>query len=248
MTGLASPTWRGYRSHPGRAGAINGDSDTASTFDGTHDGEAGSTTTDRRAQHLHRWRRGSTPPRPAAARSSASAIALAGNSGSYDRHDLHGQRRPPHLRRLQQRYPTRSAPAGTYNDGQWHQVVGTLSRRGHGPLRRRQEGRQQPGHHRRPAVHGYWRIGGDNLAAGRRSPAATTSPAPSTTSRSTRPRCRSRRCRSTSSTAAGTLNIQPAPTDTYGKAVYADNPDLYWRLDDAGGPTANDAYAQRRRR
>ena len=42
-------------------------------------------------------------------------------------------------------------------------------------------------------------------------------------------------------TAAGyTLPIQPGSNTPYAKAVIADGPSLYWRLDEASGTTAND--------
>ena len=37
-----------------------------------------------------------------------------------------------------------------------------------------------------------------------------------------------------------TVDLPPKPTDPYGKAVYANNPDLYWRLGESGGTTAKD--------
>ena len=37
-----------------------------------------------------------------------------------------------------------------------------------------------------------------------------------------------------------TLNVQPAPTDAYGQAVYASSPDIYWRLDETSGTKALD--------
>ena len=45
------------------------------------------------------------------------------------------------------------------------------------------------------------------------------------------------------STATATVNVvlpPPAPTDSYGAAVYAANPELYWRLDETSGTTAAD--------
>jgi PKD repeat protein len=40
-----------------------------------------------------------------------------------------------------------------------------------------------------------------------------------------------------------TVTVQAPPADAYGQAVIADNPTLYWRLNDASGPTAADATA-----
>ncbi len=37
------------------------------------------------------------------------------------------------------------------------------------------------------------------------------------------------------------MAVPPRPTDAYGQTVYDENPDLYWRLNEAAGPTAQDA-------
>ncbi len=115
-----------------------------------------------------------------------------------------------------------SAP---YNDGQWHHVVAT-PRRSNGMtlyvdgLRRSDTDADvtsgQP-------YSGYWRIGGDNLVAGRTSPPATSCRARSTTSRCLPDGAAASRCSSTTPTSGRTLDIPPAPTDAYGKAVYGDN-------------------------
>jgi large repetitive protein len=42
-------------------------------------------------------------------------------------------------------------------------------------------------------------------------------------------------------TAGGTITVTPRPTDSYGGAVYDDDPDLYWRLGESSGTVAADS-------
>ena len=88
---------------------------------------------------------------------------------------------------------------------------------------------------------GYWRVGGDGLA---KWPAAPTSnylngtlddvavyPTALTVTQIDQHYTLSGRART----------LPPAPSDLLGSTVANDNPDLYWRLDDASGTTAADA-------
>jgi PKD repeat protein len=87
---------------------------------------------------------------------------------------------------------------------------------------------------------GYWRLGGDNLNGWPAQPtsnnfAGTIDDAaiyPTALSLS--------QVQKHYIDSGRTLNIPQPPTDSYGKAVYADNPDLYWRLDEASGTIAHD--------
>ena len=82
---------------------------------------------------------------------------------------------------------------------------------------------------------GYWRIGGDNLNGWPNQPASNyfsgaiddvaVYPTRAVASR------RSGALRGTGRSTA----VAPVPTDAYGKAVYASDPELYWRLDEASG-------------
>ena len=60
--------------------------------------------------------------------------------------------------------------AKSYNDGQWHQVVGSAEPEGHDAVRRRQAGREPQRRHRGQAYTGYWRVGGDSSWSGRQLP------------------------------------------------------------------------------
>ena len=159
---------------------------------------------------------GSRPRRPRAARSSATATPRPGTSGSYDRHIYMDNAGHIIFGVYNNGTYTVTSPK-TYNDGTWHQIVGTLDPHpGHGPLHRRQEGRCQP--ERRPAASPTRATGGSvgtTSVAGRTSRPATSSTAPSTTSRSTRRRWRWPRSSSTTSTAgarSGSRRRRPTPT------------------------------------
>ena len=165
-TGPASTTSRqGPASTRGAAGAIIGDTNTASTFDGNERPGVGAThDPDPRPGHVHR--RGVVQDHDHHGRQDRRLRQPADrNSGSYDRHIYMdnaggiifgvytGRRRRP----LQQ--PARPTTTGS----------GTTSSRSlgsrHGALRRRQaSGDSAPTSTSASPTPGYWRIGGDNLS------------------------------------------------------------------------------------
>ena len=122
--------------------------------------------------------------------------ASTGNSAQLRPAHLHGQRRARLLRRLQQRRLPRSPVADrATTTAQWHHVVGTLDGAGmtlyvDGKQIGRNDGTTRPGLQRLLARR---RRQPQRLAE---QPTATTSPAPSTTSRSTRRRSTARPGRS----------------------------------------------------
>ena len=145
----------------------------------------------RRRPTCHARGVGQDDDRPAAARSSATATrrparapTTTGTSTWTTPATSSSACTPTASARSRARRPTTTA--------QWHHVVGDARRdEGHGALHRRQEGRRDQRHHVGPALH---RLLADRRRQHQRlaEPAerATTSPARSTTSRSTRPRWR----------------------------------------------------------
>lgn len=126
------------------------------------------------------------------------------------------------------------------NDGQWHQVVATLGPNGMAlyvdGLRVGARSDVTNGQ----AYNGYWRIGGDQLNAWPSQPSSNFL-AGSIGDVAIFPTVLTSATIDNEYTVSGrTLAIPPAPTDSYGKAVYADNPDIYWRLDDTSGSIAAD--------
>ena len=129
-----------------------------------------------------------------------------GTSNNYDRHIYMDNLGAGLVRRLQRWLPSTVNTSKAHNDGQWHHAVGTLGRRRHDPLRRRQADRSQRRDQHRSALL--------RLLAHRRrqhlGTAARTSTATSTTSRSTRPRSLRPRSRPTTPTAAGRWTCRQA--------------------------------------
>ena len=121
------------------------------------------------------------------------------------------------------------------NDGQWHQVVGTLELGRPGALRRRQEGRTDAGTTTTAQDYrGYWRIGGDNVVERR----YRTSPARSTTS-SVYPTALTPTQVDAQCVAAGrTSQAAASPDRRLRRAGLPGRPrGLYCRLDERLGPT-----------
>ncbi|ALO67794.1 hypothetical protein AS189_16540 [Arthrobacter alpinus] len=129
----------------------------------------------------------------------------------------------------------------TYNDGQWHQVAATL---GAGGMQLYVDGVRVG--HRSDATSGQsysglWRIGGDSLNGWPNQPGNSNFngtiddvaiyPSVLTGVQLLKHYTLTGR----------TSSLPPLPTDSYGKAVNADQPDLYWRLDESAGNTALDS-------
>jgi PKD repeat protein len=118
------------------------------------------------------------------------------------------------------------------NDGQWHQITGTLSSAG---MTYFVDGRQvgsKPNITTAQTYNGYWRVGGDSAWSG----------APFFTGNiddvSVYPTALSRSQVDAEWVAAGNpTTIASAPKDAYGNQVFTDSPYLYYRLDDAAGST-----------
>ena len=91
------------------------------------------------------------------------------------------------------------------------------------------------------AYTGYWRVGGDNLGSW---PNAGTSQylAGTIDDVAIYPTALSlTQVRDHYTKSGRPVADRPRPTDAYGQTVYDENPDLYWRLNETAGPTAQDA-------
>ena len=163
-----------------------------------------------------------------------------GNSSGYDRHVyMDGLGRitfgvhPGGVRTVQS--------STGYNDGQWHLVTASLGADGMklyiDGLRVAQRSDVTTGQE----YSGYWRVGGDNLN-GWPNRGISDYFAGSIDDVAIYPTALARGTVLDHYTASGrTSTVPPAPTDEYGQAVYQDEPDLFWRLDDLAGTTAQDA-------
>ncbi|WP_197680538.1 PKD domain-containing protein [Microlunatus sagamiharensis] len=219
----------------GTAGAVNGSPDTAATFDGTANGTAGQTSSEVAPQvfSAEAWFKTTST---SGGKILGFGDSQLGNSGGYDRHvylDNAG-----HLTFGVYPGSVRSVTSGgTYNDGAWHQVVVSLSDGGmklyvDGLL----EGADQ-GTTSGQAFNGYWRVGGDNLG-GWPSTGSSQNVAGAIDDVSTYPTAlTAAQVRNHYTSTGRTLNLPSSPDDAYGQKVYADNPTLFWRLNEQPGST-----------
>ncbi len=139
------------------------------------------------------------------------------------------------------------ASAAGFNDGQWHQVVATQGSAGMALYvdgvrvgRNSVTGNQ--------SYTGYWRVGGDNLGGWPSQPTFSSGAASnfftgSMDETAIYPTALTGAQIANHFNLSGRTNaaVPPVPTDNYGKAVYQDGPDLYWRLGESSGTTAVDA-------
>ena len=222
----------------GATGAINGDSDNASTFSGASAGVVVSPampTTP--AFSAEAWVKTSTKRGGKIVGYGGSS---SGDSGSYDRHvymDNAG-----HI--IFGVYPggvrTVSSGTKTYNDNQWHHIVASQGSAG---IVLYIDGKKISSDASTTTAQdyaGYWRIGGDNLNGWPNQPSSNyiggviddVAIYPTALPLS--------KVRTHYTDSGRSLGGPAAPTDTYGKAIVQDTPDLYWRLGETAGTTAVD--------
>ncbi|AWB87296.1 DUF7594 domain-containing protein [Mycetocola zhujimingii] len=161
------------------------------------------------------------------------------NSGSYDRHiymDNSG--------RLTFGVYTGAAvtirSASAYNDGGWHHIVAT---QGAGGMALYVDGLRvgQNGTTNAQSYHGVWRVGGDNLSGWPDRPSSDFFGGQIDETAVYGGALTRQQVLSHYTLAGGSAAVNPAPDDTYGQAVYAGDPDFYWRLAERDGTTARDS-------
>src|SRR5664280_1526657 len=248
-SGATAYDWAGYTDGQvgtgvtrGAAGAISGDTNTASTFDGTRNGlvSAPSAVTGPDTFTTEAWVNTTST-------SGGKIIGFGGQqsggeSGSYDRHTYMDN--DGHI--WFGVYPGGVATVNTtksYNDGQWHQIVSSLGPNGMvlyvdglKVASRTDVTSGQP-------YTGYWRVGGDNLGGWPNQPASNYLSG-SIDEVSIYPTALTKDQVMAQYVLSGrTSPIPAAPADTYGAAIYNAQPDLYWRLADSTGTQAADSSA-----
>jgi len=165
-----------------------------------------------------------------------------GNSSSYDRHIyLDGSGRvsfgtyPGDTRTL-------SSPGG-FNDGTWHQVVGTLGPDGMSLFVDGVRVGSRADTVSAQAYNGYWRVGGDSIGSWPNSGADYLNGQIADVA--VYDKVLTADQVDTHWTASGRASSIPAaPADAYGAAIYGLDPILYWRLGDTTGSTAKDSGRQ----
>ncbi|RKT78480.1 PKD repeat protein [Terracoccus luteus] len=122
------------------------------------------------------------------------------------------------------------------NDGQWHQVVGTMEATGVTLyVDGKRIGRNTGASSAQP-YDGYWRVGGDRQWNGSEWFNGSIDDAAVYPNVLTLQQVQDHFQKS-----GRDLNLPTEPKDAYGKAVWASTPDLYWRLGESNGPTVQDS-------
>ncbi|WP_341953223.1 PKD domain-containing protein [Salinibacterium sp. TMP30] len=221
----------------GASGAIIGDSNTAANFTGSSNSYTGSGEKVWRDNtfSVEAWFKTSTT---AGGKIVGFGNKQSGNSNNYDRHiymDTSGKVNfgvyTGSTRIVQS--------ARSYNDNQWHQVVGSMGATGMELFVDGVRIGVDPSVVWGQNYWGYWRIGGDRSWSGAdyfngAIDEVAVYPKPLTATQVQNHYLLSGR----------SLTGPPAPTDSYGAAVYEASPQLYWRLSEASGAVANDAGLQ----
>ena len=222
----------------GAAGAIDGDSDTASTFDGSGNGTVATATASAAPNTFstQAWIRTTTT---SGGKIVGFGNTATGQSSGYDRHIYMDNNGRIWFGVYPGSVQTVNSSAA-YNDGQWHQVVATL---GIGGMELYVDGVRVG---RRTDVTsgqdypGFWRVGGDNLGGWSNQPTSNYF-AGAIDEVSIYPKVLSRAEIAQQYTLSGrSVSGATAPSDSYGAAVWNDDPYLYWRLGESNGTIAAD--------
>ncbi|MEJ5915167.1 LamG-like jellyroll fold domain-containing protein [Pseudokineococcus sp. 1T1Z-3] len=132
-----------------------------------------------------------------------------------------------------------------YNDGRWHQVVGTLGPQGQSLYVDGRRVATSPTVTSARDYTGFWRVGGDRVngwsRAGVNSLAGDVDDV-SVYGAALTPRQVAAHYSASGRTPAGGRR----PSDAYGQAVHDGDPDLFWRLDETSGTTTSDAGSANR--
>ncbi len=221
----------------GQPGAIIGDTSTAASFDGTGNGlvaSSGKVWSDN-SFSVETWIKTTS--------SSGGKIvgfgsSNTGNSNNYDRHVYMN----PAGNLLFGVYPGTAKVVQSskkYNDGQWHYVVASLGAQG---MQLYVDGKRvgyDPTTTTGQNYWGYWRIGGDNSWSGNpyfQGSIGDTAVYPGVLTQ--------QQIVNHYSLSGRTVNVPIAPADSYGAAIFASDPLLYYRLGESSGTTAADSGNQ----
>ncbi|HEY7815916.1 MAG TPA: PKD domain-containing protein, partial [Nakamurella sp.] len=152
---LGSGTTRGL------AGAISGDPNTAVGFNGTDNGRM-STTNAIAGPQVYSAEAWFNTTSTSGGKIIGFGSSSTGTSGSYDRHIYLDNSGKVNFGNYANAIRNVTSP-NAYNDGQWHQVVGTLSPTGMSLYVDGVQVAQDSSVTSTAAYNGYWRLGGDNL-------------------------------------------------------------------------------------
>ena len=244
-SGSTAYDWAGFNDMTEGTGVTDGaagplsDSATAANFNGTSTGTASTTSaiTGPDTFSAEAWFKTTST---SGGKIVGFGNATAGNlSGSYDRH-IYMTNSGQLVFGVYNNGTNTITSSKSYNDGQWHQVTAELSGSGMALFVDGKPVGQNPGTTVGQPYSGYWSVGGDNLNGWPSQPSSNYFSG-AIGDVAIYPTPLSAQQIQTHYTDSGrTLTTAPPPTDSYGAAVYKANPQVYWRLDEAGGPTAKD--------
>ncbi|MDH2428942.1 LamG-like jellyroll fold domain-containing protein [Sphaerisporangium sp. TRM90804] len=224
----------------GASGAIGGDTDGASTFAGDGTGFAAPAGTEPPPPNLtiEAWVRTTSTSGGKIVGYGGSST---GNSSNYDRHIYMDNAGRIWFGLYPNAVRTVNSSA-SFNDGQYHHVVATLSATaGMALFVDGKKVGQNASTVSAQNYSGYWRIGGDNLNGWPNQPSSMYL-AGDIDDVAIYPAALPQAKVIDHYVASGrTSPIPPAPADVYGKAVYNDDPTFYYRLGESSGTVAADA-------
>ncbi|WP_344710937.1 PKD domain-containing protein [Aeromicrobium flavum] len=217
----------------GTAGALNNSTDTASAFNGTANGRVISTqlTPGTNTFSTEVWFKTSSS---AGGKIAGFGSSASGDSNNYDRHLMMNTAG----RLVFGVYPGAErtvTSTRSYNDGQWHQAVASLSPGGQVLYVDGKRVAQRTDTTSAQAYNGYWRLGGDNTWTGAKNFNGQIDEFSVYPTALTAAQVNDHWMKSGRSSALKTV-----PADSYGAAVFNDSPEMYWRLTDTGS-TATDS-------
>ncbi|MCU1431107.1 MAG: hypothetical protein JWP95_212, partial [Actinotalea sp.] len=222
----------------GAAGAINGDPNTASTFDGTGAASFASPTPVPGPDTftVETWVRTTSTQ---GGKLIGFGNVATGSSSNYDRHvymDNAGRIwfgvHPGGVRTVNS--------ASSYNDGQWHHVVASLGADG---MKLYVDGKRVGARGdvtSGQGYSGYWRVGGDNINGWTERPSSDNLAGVLDDVAVYGTVLTHDQVLAHYTTSGRTSPVPPVPADAYGAAVRNEGPDLYWRLGESSGTQALD--------
>ncbi|MGP5680072.1 PKD domain-containing protein [Glutamicibacter arilaitensis] len=167
-----------------------------------------------------------------------------GDSGSYDRHAWMDNSGRLHFGTWLGWAATVSSSA-SYNDGQWHQLTATLGQAGMHLYVDGLKVAERTDVSSGQAYSGMWRIGGDNLSGWPNQPSSKTFDGELDEVAIFNEQIDAAAVLQLFQSTGRTADIPEPPADAYGIAVYGDEPQMYWRLDETGGNVATDSTIAR---
>ncbi len=164
-----------------------------------------------------------------------------------DRHQRHEPVRPEHLHEQLGTAQLRSSPrkhratvtsSATYDNNQWHHVVGIVGDTGMSLYVDGANVGTRPDTRTGKSYNGYWRLGGDTLSGWSNRPTSDYFNGSIDDVAVYRQALAGNQVRAHYLAAGAALAV---PSDSYGKAVYDNGPDLYWRFRESSGTSAADS-------